>query len=434
MIKVDFSKVNGPIKPMNAVNNGPIIAGNDQTRGDSIAYEAANIPYARNHDAAFCSTYGGEHAVDVLNIFPNFDADVDDPKSYDFVLTDHYIEQTLSVKTETFYRLGHKIEHNIKKYGTLPPKDFYKWAQICEHIIRHMNEGWANGHHYNIQYWEIWNEPDGQLDNEPNHLTWGGTERQFYDLFEVTAKHLKKCFPNLKIGGPAIAFRMDWSERFLLEMKARQVPMDFFSWHIYTTDPHEMIERGNIVQDLLKKSHYEGIESICNEWNYVKGWTDDFIYSLEQIISLKGAAFVASCMCLSQESPIDMLMYYDARPCAFNGLFNFYSLKTMHPYYPIFYWGQMAKLGMAVHVDTPEGIDGVAAMDANGKAGILLTRYTDDDEEKEVLSFLLEIKGLNAKEAFISRTNQASKYQKEQFDLSQMLTLEPNEVVYLELQ
>ncbi|MBI4578450.1 MAG: hypothetical protein HY718_02035 [Planctomycetes bacterium] len=39
-------------------------------------------------------------------------------------------------------------------------KDFAKWAKICVNIIRHYNEGWADGFHYNIRYWEIWNEPN----------------------------------------------------------------------------------------------------------------------------------------------------------------------------------------------------------------------------------------------------------------------------------
>ena len=58
-------------------------------------------------------------------------------------------------RTKVFYRLGSKIEHNRKKYGTLVPKDPHKWAVICEHIIRHYNEGWADGFHLNMQYWEI---------------------------------------------------------------------------------------------------------------------------------------------------------------------------------------------------------------------------------------------------------------------------------------
>ena len=45
------------------------------------------------------------------------------------------------------------------------PKDFKKWAVICEHIIRHYTEGWADGFFYDMPYWEIWNEPDLDSDS-----------------------------------------------------------------------------------------------------------------------------------------------------------------------------------------------------------------------------------------------------------------------------
>ncbi len=133
MVTVDFSNVVGKIKPMHAVNNGPskeVIT--DQVRSNFEAYKKARIPYARNHDAAFCSTYGGEHTVDISAIFPNFDADENDENSYDFFYTDAYVKNLLAAGTETYYRLGSKIEHGAKKYGTLVPKDFNKWARICE--------------------------------------------------------------------------------------------------------------------------------------------------------------------------------------------------------------------------------------------------------------------------------------------------------------
>ena len=47
------------------------------------------------------------------------------------------------VGTKVFYRLGASIEHK-KKFGTFPPADFKKWAEICEHIIHHYTQGWAN--------------------------------------------------------------------------------------------------------------------------------------------------------------------------------------------------------------------------------------------------------------------------------------------------
>ena len=140
-LKLDSSKIVGVIKPMHAVNNGPIRARSDQSRGNFDAYKAARIPFARNHDASHCATYGGPHCVDVANIFRDFNADPEDPANYDFLLTDILIQNTLDAGTETYYRLGASIEHWAKKYNTLPPPDFKKWAVICEHIIAHYNEG-----------------------------------------------------------------------------------------------------------------------------------------------------------------------------------------------------------------------------------------------------------------------------------------------------
>ena len=155
--------------------------------------------------------------------------------------------------TETFFRLGQTIEHQVKKHGTIPPADFNKWAVICEHIIRHYNEGWADGFNLNIEYWEIWNEPDIEPDESTNKRTWGGTKKEFFDLYEITANHLKECFPNLKIGGPALAFREDWADDFLYEMQKRGVEIDFFSWHIYCVNPEGLIEKSKRIKKLLTK-------------------------------------------------------------------------------------------------------------------------------------------------------------------------------------
>ncbi|MCR5353790.1 MAG: hypothetical protein K6D98_05735, partial [Clostridiales bacterium] len=221
-VKVDFSKKTGAVKPMHAVNNGPVYKFSEDQRITNIdTYRDAGIPYARIHDASFNSTYGGEHCVDVANIFTNFDADENDPASYDFTLTDEYLHTIDFAGTKTFYRLGSKIEHWQKKYNILPPKDFEKWARICEHIVKHYTEGWADGFHYDIKYWEIWNEPDYEA-------CWGGTKEQYFELYDIAAKHLKKTCPNIKIGGPALCWDIDWAKEFIAQLKA---PLDFFSWH-----------------------------------------------------------------------------------------------------------------------------------------------------------------------------------------------------------
>ena len=88
-ITVDFDKSNGKIKPMHAVNNGPVYKfASDQRITNIDSYRAAGIPYARTHAASYFATYGGEHIVDVNFIFPDCDADPNNPDSYDFCLTD----------------------------------------------------------------------------------------------------------------------------------------------------------------------------------------------------------------------------------------------------------------------------------------------------------------------------------------------------------
>lgn len=384
----DLTKTYGSFRPMHAVNNGPAYKRhvNDQKRTNFAAYKAAHIPYARTHDAAFCGDYGSEHTVDITAIFPNFDLDPNDPASYDFACTDEYMEMILDAGTKPFFRLGQKIEHYVKKFGTIPPKDFHKWAVICEHIIRHMNEGWANGHHYDIEYWEIWNEPDLDPDDSTNKRTWGGTKAQFFDLYEITAKHLKACFPQYKIGGPALAGNESWAADFLAEMHHREVPMDFFSWHIYCTEPKAMTEKAERMRKLMDANGYTKAESILNEWNYVQGWVDDFVYSIEQIIGMKGAAFTMACMSAAQKSSIDMLMYYDARPSVFNGLFDFYTMRELKGYYPFLWFSQLMGL-TEVRCETDKApLYTLCGIDENGKATAIITYYTNDDsaEAKEV--------------------------------------------------
>ena len=376
-LTIHFNESAGRIKPMNAVNNGPVYTKNaDQNSGNMAAYTEANIPYARTHDAAFFARYGGEHTVDITAVFPSFDADPYDPASYDFHYTDEYAETIMMAGTEVFFRLGQKIEHGTKKYGIWPPKDFMKWAIVCEHLIAHMNEGWADGHHYGIEYWEIWNEPDlyGKC--------WMGTPEEFYELYCITAKHLKSRFPHLKIGGPAVTgYRPDWLRPLFQKIKDENVPFDFYSWHRYAKTPAEVVDVVRKHRALLDEFGFTETESILNEWNYVKGWGgNDWIESLETEISLKGAAFIAGTISACQYEPLDLLMYYDARPCAMNGLFSIYTYKTLKGYFPIKTWGEMLKMGEACPVccNVPD-IFAAAAKDAEGNKLAMITYYSDND-------------------------------------------------------
>ena len=386
--------ITGKIKPMNAVNNGPKPAGDTQTKSNMAAWQMAKIPYSRNHDASI-SGYGSAHIVDVHQIFPDFSKDPYDPKSYDFTLSDIYHKNILTGGTEIFYRLGSRIEHSIVKYGTKKPADFKKWAVICEHIIRHYTEGWADGFKWDMPYWEIWNEPDLSSGKE-NKRTWGGTDEEFFEMYRIAALHLKKNFPHLKIGGPAIAGGISWMKRFLESMTTGvRVPIDFFSWHIYTSTPQSVTAKAKFIRMILDQYGYKNTESILNEWNYVRNWTTEFVYSIQTIIGIKGAAFAAGVMNLSQNSSIDMLMYYDARPgTGFNGLFDFYTMKPLKSYYVFCLWSKLAGLGRQFKLVFPENpeISAVGATDGKGKIGIMISRYVDEDNLPAPVSVKIDCK------------------------------------------
>lgn len=383
-IIIDFGEGCGKVKPMHAVNNGPV--GSKVRKGNSTYdyFREAGIPYARNHDAAFHQAYGGEYTVDVHRIFTDFNADPEDPASYDFEMTDMCVADTFSVGTEVFYRLGSRIEHDKKK-GTFPPPDFKKWAVICEHIIRHYNEGWADGFEYGIKYWEIWNEPEC-YNADGSNPCWQGTEEQFAEFFAVAVSHLKEKFPNLKIGGPAFSsIRSNpKKDRFIdIVFKAlneKNVKLDFFSFHRYAKEPCDfrvIIERA---KEIINTYGHNDAELILNEWNYVRGWLgEDWTYSIKSEKGLKGASFIAGCMCVGQNSDLDMLMYYDARPCGMNGMFNTDFLTPLKGYYPFKMFGELYRMGEAVNVEYKEVPIYCVAAKGDGKCAVMLTNFDDDD-------------------------------------------------------
>lgn len=395
---VDVLKTVGKMKIMHSVNNVP--TGDDVRKADGMSnykyFREAGIPYCRSHDAAGYYGYCGEFVVDVHRIFRNFDADENEPSSYDFEYTDKYVKAAEDVGSKVFYRLGAMIEH-FKKVGTYPPKDFSKWARICEHIIRHYNEGWANGYRYGLEYWEIWNEPECRNSDGTNPC-WQGTMEQFLEFFILTAKHLKSCFPHLKIGGPALCNCMnDALNRQIFDaLKNAGVVLDFFSFHGYYRDPATYIRDGERAHALICEYGLEGkTELILNEWNYVRKWTGEgYVHTVHAIKGLKGSSYIAGTMAAGQASKIDHMMYYDARPCSWNGMFDETFLTPLKGYYPFKMYGKMYRMGEQISTVSDDGrLFAVGARGSDGSA-VMITYFDDDDEAEKKKSVDILLSGL----------------------------------------
>ena len=123
----------------------------------------------------------------------------------------------------------------------------------------------------------------------------------------------------------------------------------------------------------------EHAEIILNEWNYIKGWlADKYSYSLKMVKGIKGSSFLGAIMAVEQDSPLDMLMYYDARPCGYNGLFDTDTLATLKGYYSVKSFSDLADLG--THIKTEQGDDVYSVAATDGKnAAVLLTHFNDED-------------------------------------------------------
>ena len=480
IVTVDVAHEVGSIKPMNAVNNGPSVKkpGGDQKNGNFEDYKALRIPFARTHDSVNCVP-GGAHTCDITAVFPDFNADENDPKNYDFVFTDHYLDNICRAGTEVFFRLGQTIEHGPKKYGVLPPKDYAKWARICEHVIRHYNEGWGWGldtapttqnivwsNQFNIVYWEIWNEPDLDMPyDEPsrNPRTWGGTATNFFNFYETAAKHLKGKFPNLKIGGPALCGRPDYGERFLAYCRDNKVPLDFFSWHVYGQEPWHVIRACNVFRALLDKYGFNNAESILNEWNYFKGWVDDWQYSLEVEsgrFNQKGAAFIMATMVDCQSRPVDMMMFYDAK--LQSGMNNMFSNPTCQPlkgYYPFYAWSKLVDCGTQVACTVSEGrgkvstantgtvfksesgkpvgsFRAVAAKGADGEGAVIVARYSEDNNVTDTAEVTVSVPGVSLVKARCHLTDAVRTYTEVPLDLrgdgTAVIRMQPNSFAVIE--
>jgi xylan 1,4-beta-xylosidase len=275
----------------------------------TAGYRAAAVDLIRTHDAFGAGDIDAHFGAgppglavpeerNALTIFPDMNADANDPASYRFAPTDRLIASIRGAGAEPLFRIGRSIGAD-----PTPPPNPDKYALIAQHIVRHYNQGWDHGFHDGIRYWEIWNEPDFKF-------FWTGSADQYYALYEKTARAIKAADPKSLVGGPTIAKPLDagaYREDFLAFVRAKQLPLDFFPWHYYTmdaNDPNDFVRIAHELRSVLDKNGFTHTQSILDEWN-----TDLFD---RQISPAMRASFVASSLIYMLNAPIDKQAYYRA--------------------------------------------------------------------------------------------------------------------------
>ncbi len=393
-VKIDFNKATGPVKRVNGVGQPPLVG---KLAGYPMFHylKEAGIPYSRLHDVG--GWLGGGLFVDIPVIFPNFDADENDPKSYRFVYTDSLLQALEKNNVEPFFRLGVTIENFVSRgyppMNIMPPKDFAKWGRICEHVVRHYTEGWADGFKMKIDYWEIWNEPE----NDPNisrNPMWCAPFSEYIRLYGAVAPYLKEKFPHLKIGGygscgfyanvdadymavanssPRNANFVKCAHEFLAAARDNKWPLDFFSYHSYSA-PAAALHQVRVADGLLDKYGFtaDKCERILDEWlPYV---------SHKNLGSAIQAAGVAAELIGLQNGPCDVACIYDAR-CGvgnYSPLFNPLTYEPHKAYYTFTAFNELRKRGTAVAVQaTADKSLYVAAAKGEKDAAVMMANDSD---------------------------------------------------------
>ncbi|RZL69341.1 MAG: glycoside hydrolase, partial [Pedobacter sp.] len=201
---------------------------------------------------------------------------------YNFQYIDRLYDFLLSINVKPFVEFGfmpNDLAAGTKtifwwKANTSKPKSYEKWDTLITKLVQHWKERYGEAE-LRTWYFEVWNEPDlrGFFD---------GTQADYFELYNHTAKAVKSVSPNYRVGGPATS-AVKWIGDFLAYSEANKLPVDFVTTHDYGTTS-VLDEMGTKKQQLksirdtialdvkrvretINASAYKNAELHFTEWN-----------------------------------------------------------------------------------------------------------------------------------------------------------------------
>ena len=324
-ITVNADSNAGTLRPLQGVNGVPApghakpfsynsAPPRSQSIDVSAGYRMARIDIVRTHDAYGAADIDSRFvpptlasplaprvpsSFDADSIFKDPKADPDKEASYNFGPTDKVIASITAIGANAIFRLGRS-----EGADATPPADFDKWAAVAKHVVLHYNKGWANGFHYRIKYWEVWNEPD------LGGLPWTGTPEQYYSLYAKVARAVKAADSSALVGGPTLGFPNDpsaYREPFLAYVRQHALPFDFLSWHWYSNDeadPYVFVRTADNLEALVRAAGLPATPTILDEWNMGIVTPDYKDAESRRLGEANTAAFIVASIIYMQDAPI----------------------------------------------------------------------------------------------------------------------------------
>lgn len=140
-----------------------------------------------------------------------------------------------------------------------PPCSYERWEELIYELTLHFTQRYGVNE-VKQWYFEVWNEPN--LDG-----FWSGGKEEYFKLYEVSARAVKKVCADYKVGGPATA-GIGWITDFIDFCYSNKVPVDFISTHTYGVSAH--LDEYGVEQLYLDKNTGAVIDDVKSVYNWVK--------------------------------------------------------------------------------------------------------------------------------------------------------------------
>ena len=301
-----------PIRPLNGLCNTLPLKGDASEKRLSVMtahYRALEIPETRFHDVV--AENAGIELVDISRIFPLFHLDENDPRNYNFAPTDLYLQRARELGGRLEFRFGEQIEHQRVQFQVRPPADIEKWARICLQIARHYNAGWANGFHWNIDRFSVWEEPDN--DRLLTDAKKGNYEKCYFRMYASVARLIKAEWPSAHIGGPNTMGPGKAFAQFVKFCADEKLPLDFAAYTSYERDPLRFAAKARQARKTLDDAGFAKTELEVSEWHVGPlTWDHTDPRYRTSIIGPESSAYAAAVLTVMQDEPVDHLFFYAA--------------------------------------------------------------------------------------------------------------------------
>jgi hypothetical protein len=386
----------GTVQPLLGVNAGPLHwDGKSTTQDVKNGFKQIGVKAVRTHDFPT--------AVDMALMYPDRSKDPTLQSSYNFTSgstsADYSSDAAIAAIRDNGQTVYLRIWDSAGGVQAPTASERDNWVKATVEVVRHYQEGKWSGYSGLINTVEIGNEPDSSGFWPSTY-----TKEEFFKLYADTAKAIRTAFPTLKIGGPGVTqsgfngtVGKQWTQAFLDYVKSAGAPLDFFSWHLYTTNPADYQTGAAYYRNELDKRGYTATELHITEWNTHadSGATDSTTIASNESVRVKsqGAAINTSAWINLQQQGVTQSYFYRANNPSFNdpekyGLFTSDGIPTKTGL-AFSLWSEFAAYSDRIDPQASSTVDGLkvlAAQRSDGQIAVLAAN-TGSSNRKWTVSF-----------------------------------------------